>query len=155
MCNICDIIIHQCIYRKVVNMNGYTRYENMLIDKGIRPSSQRILMIEYLDKNHNHPTADKIYSELLEKLPSISKATVYNNLNLFVEKDILKKISSQSNEISYDINNEPHGHFICDLCDAIYDFDISDVNLDSSALEGFKVENQEIIFRGECKNCSS
>ena len=56
-----------------------------LKSKSIRPSLQRIRILEYLIKNRNHPTVEMIYNELLCEMPTLSKTTIYNTLKLFVE----------------------------------------------------------------------
>ena len=53
-----------------------------LLEKNIRPSHQRIKVMEFLLKNKIHPTVDYIYNELHEEIPTLSKTTVYNTLNL-------------------------------------------------------------------------
>lgn len=54
-----------------------------LKSKGVRPSEQRIRIFKYLYVNKNHPTVDMIYRELVQKMPCLSKTTVYNTLNIF------------------------------------------------------------------------
>ena len=63
-----------------------------LLKKGIRPLSYRIKVLEYLSLNRNHPTVDQIYKDLKEELPAVSKATIYNTLNLFEEHEMVKII---------------------------------------------------------------
>ena len=52
----------------------------------IKPSYQRIKIFQYLVENKNHPTVDMIYKALCTEIPTLSKTTVYNTLNLFIEK---------------------------------------------------------------------
>lgn len=74
-------------------MTSYEDYCKILEENNIRPSSQRVLMLKYLEENHIHPTADKIYIDLSKNLPTISKATVYNNLKLFLNRGLIKEIN--------------------------------------------------------------
>ena len=69
-----------------------------LKENGIKPSYQRIKIYEYLVKYYNHPTVDMIYRELVPKIPTLSKTTVYNTLNLFIEKKITAIIVIDENE---------------------------------------------------------
>ena len=55
-----------------------------LLERGIKPSQQRIALLEYLVKHPVHPTADELYSRLSPMMPTLSKTTVYNTLRLFV-----------------------------------------------------------------------
>ena len=131
----------------------YSEYESFLEENGIRASSQRILMLEYLDNNIMHPTADTIYSELLTKLPSISKATVYNNLKLFIKKGILNEINVDNTEVHYEINGTPHAHFICTECNRIFDADLVNLEYDTTVLDGFLIQSQNVYLKGKCKEC--
>ena len=59
--------------------------KNELVKKDIRPSYHRIKVLEYLFDHEDHPTADEIYAVLHSQIPTLSKTTVYNTLNSFVE----------------------------------------------------------------------
>lgn len=134
-------------------MSGYSEYSTFLEDNGIRPSSQRILMLKYLSENNEHPTADKIYVDLSKSLPTISKATVYNNLKLFLNKGIINEVSIDNNEAHYDMVKEDHAHFICKKCKKIEDLEIEGIKINTSTIEDCKIENQDIFLMGICKSC--
>lgn len=133
----------------------YSEYESFLEEHGIRASSQRILMLEYLDNNYTHPTADKIYSELITRLPSISKATVYNNLKLFSSKGIINEINVDNTEVHYEINSKPHVHFICKECNRIFDVDLVSLEYDGTVLDGFNIDSQNVYLKGKCRECAA
>ena len=57
-----------------------------LKENGIKPSYQRMKIYEFLLQNRIHPTVDTIYRALNKEIPTLSKTTVYNTLNLFIEK---------------------------------------------------------------------
>lgn len=136
-------------------MLNYENYSKILEEKGIRASSHRVLMLEYLENKRIHPTAERIYNDLSKKLPSISKATVYNNLKLFVDNGILNELNVDNTEAHYDIVTKNHAHFICENCKEIYDFDLDFDKIFSHAeyMKDFKVFSKDIIVRGICKNC--
>lgn len=136
-------------------MLKYENYSKILEEKGIRASSHRVLMLEYLKKNLTHPTADTIYNELSAKLPSISKATVYNNLKLFVDNGILNELNIDNSEVHYDIVTEDHAHFICEKCKKIYDldFNLNEAFSKTNQLKDYKIFSKDIIIKGICKDC--
>ena len=80
---------------------------------GIKPSLQRIKIYEFLLNNYEHPTVDTIYKELMSDIPTLSKTTVYNTLNLFVDNEVANVIIIEDHEARYDAIVEPHGHFKC------------------------------------------
>mgnify|MGYP003302804091 CR=1 FL=1 len=58
---------------------------NYLLEHGIKPSMQRIAIMDYLLTHKDHPSIDAIFMALSKKMPTLSKTTVYNTLKLFVE----------------------------------------------------------------------
>lgn len=120
---------------------------------GIRPSFQRIRIYSYLASHKTHPTVDAIYKELVGELPTLSKTTVYNTLNLFVEKSIAQLIFIEENETRYDADYSTHGHFKCMNCGEVYDFQVSVEAGVESALKGFEIHEQHYYIKGICKNC--
>lgn len=122
---------------------------------GVKPSYQRMRIFEYLVNNRVHPTVDIIYKSLLPEIPTLSKTTVYNTLNLFIEKKLVNTIVIEGNEVRYDIDTTLHGHFKCDVCNAIYDFSVDPSYLEQDYLKSFNVNEQHIYLKGSCKNCSS
>lgn len=134
-------------------MSEFKNLGDFLEEHGIRASSQRILMLKYLEESHDHPTADKIYVDLSERLPSISKATVYNNLKLFLNNGIIKEVNIDSNEVHYEMMMENHAHFVCRECKKVHDLEIADINIDLSQIEDYEIESQDIFLRGICREC--
>lgn len=134
-------------------MSQYEKYGEYLKNNGIRASSQRILILKYLNENNNHPTAGKIYDELSGKLPTISKATVYNNLKLFLENGLIKEINIDNTETRYDFNTEMHGHFRCKNCGKIFDIKIEELKLDTSDFSDFQFDSTDVFINGICPDC--
>lgn len=134
-------------------MTSYEGYGKILADNNIRPSSQRVLMLKYLEENHIHPTADKIYIDLSKNLPTISKATVYNNLKLFLNRGLIKEINFDNSEVHYDTILDDHAHFVCKACGKIEDIAIRSLDLDTSALAEYSVDSKDIYLKGLCKDC--
>jgi Fe2+ or Zn2+ uptake regulation protein len=128
--------------------------EVYLRSHGISPSYQRKRIFEYLYENDTHPTVSQIYEQLVPEIPTLSKTTVYNTLNKFIEKNIVDSITIDSNEIRYEITSpKTHGHFKCDLCTKVYDIHIDSLDLKLQDLENFDVHNKYVYFTGICKNC--
>lgn len=127
--------------------------DKYLIEHGIKPSYQRLKIFEYLLEHETHPTVDEIYKHLSNEIPTLSKTTVYNTLNLFIEKGIVTVITIEEKETRYDANTSMHGHFKCRQCGNVYDFHTDLSYMDSDSLDGFKVQEKHIYFKGICKKC--
>ncbi len=125
---------------------------NLLEEHNIKPSYQRMQVLEYLMRDNTHPTADVIYKNIHAKSPLISKATVYNALNLFVEKGLVSTMMADKLEVRYDIVTKAHGHFVCKKCKKIYNFDYNYSN-QYAGLDDFEIESEEIVLKGICKQC--
>jgi Fur family peroxide stress response transcriptional regulator len=124
-----------------------------LIGNDVHPSFHRLKIMEYLLKNHNHPSVDRIYSDISEEIPTLSKTTVYNTLNLFSEKNIVSVLTIDENETRYDYNIENHVHFKCSSCDTIYDIDMENSIFNTRDLDGNRIDECHVYLHGECKNC--
>jgi len=66
---------------------------------GIKPSVQRMKIFQYLLDHHTHPTVDDIFQNLSPEMPTLSKTTVYNTLNIFVSNNIIQEIIIEENEV--------------------------------------------------------
>ncbi|GFN34614.1 Fur family transcriptional regulator [Tepidimicrobium xylanilyticum] len=120
----------------------------------IKPSTIRIKTLGYLLKNKNHPTVDDIYKSLKDEIPTLSKTSIYNTLDLFLEKGVVKILSLQEKELRYDIDTNIHAHFKCEKCGKLYDFPISPNFFSEDSLDGFIVNDRDIHLYGICKECN-
>lgn len=133
----------------IENISEYLKSHN------IKPSYQRMKIFEYLLNNPTHPTVDEIYQVLIKDIPTLSKTTVYNTLNLFVKEKITLLITIEENETRYDACTDIHGHFKCESCGNVYDFKTDVSELTIKDLDKFKISQQDIYFKGICKHCIS
>ena len=120
----------------------------------IKPSNIRIRVLKFLLMSQTHPTADDIYNSLIEEIPTLSKTSIYNTINLFLEKGIVNGLSLDQKELRYDTNTSFHGHFKCDKCGNIYDFPITINFPTKDELKGFVINNKDVFFYGICKKCN-
>jgi Fur family peroxide stress response transcriptional regulator len=127
--------------------------KNKLSEKGIRPSLQRIKVLEYLYRVEGHPTVDEIFISLSPEIPSLSKATIYNTLRLFVKSGQVRVISMDGIENRYDLTTHNHGHFKCDRCGTIFNFKIDIDSFPLDELANFVIKTKNVYFNGLCPNC--
>jgi Fur family transcriptional regulator, peroxide stress response regulator len=134
-------------------MNITQNLSQQLIKKNIQPSHQRIKVLEYLHAHQCHPTVDQIYNSLKKDVPTLSKSTVYNTLNTFVQAGLVKELHIEDHETRYDIITENHGHFKCESCGTIYNFAINMDDFFSEELNNFRVHDKNVYFKGICPKC--
>ena len=103
----------------------------------------------------NHPTAEVIFNDLNKKVPSLSKATVYNTMEHFHKNNIVQVLTFKDGVRHYDAETKTHIHFNCIKCGIIYDFhtkiDFDNIN----GINDFEINKQFINFEGICKKCKA
>ncbi len=131
-----------------------TAYER-LTAHGVKPSVQRIAIMEYLLEHFTHPTVEDIYSALHPAMPTLSKTTVYNTLRLFAEQRVAQMISIDDHHVCYDGNIVPHAHYYCEQCGRIIDLCGVPVPClrKTSELQGHDVSSVQLYYRGTCREC--
>jgi len=127
--------------------------EALLRAHGIKPSPYRMRAYQYLAENRNHPSIDLMYREISAEMPTLSKTTLYNTMQLFLEKGLVMLITINANELHYDADTSPHGHFRCIQCGKIYDTEIDAHSLKFQGMEDFEVHDCHLYFWGLCPAC--
>src|SRR4029453_12278520 len=93
----------------------------VLEERGVQPSAQRVAVAEYVLSTDEHPSADHVWTRVQRIFPMICRATVYNTLNLFVEKGLLRELHLAPDRVLFDSKIERHHHFIDEDTGRIYD----------------------------------
>lgn len=126
-----------------------------LKEVNIKPSLQRIKIFEYLLKNNIHPTVDIVYNNLANDIPTLSKTTIYNTLKLFEKHGLINNVTIDETEIRYDAVKKIHGHFKCEKCGEIYDFNYNHEQLEISGLAKFNIVRTDLNLKGICPECNN
>jgi Fe2+ or Zn2+ uptake regulation protein len=124
----------------------------ILEEHGIKPSAQRVAVAEFVLHTDVHPSADEVWSRVRERFPMVSRATVYNTLNLFVERGLVRQLTLTGGRVVFDPKVERHHHFIDERTGRIYDvpWDALDVSR-VDEIEGFDIESYQVVLRGKKK----
>jgi Fur family ferric uptake transcriptional regulator/Fur family peroxide stress response transcriptional regulator len=124
---------------------------------GIKPSLQRIAIMDYLLEHYTHPTADEIYTALSPSMPTLSKTTIYNTLKLFSEQGVVQMLTIDEKNLCFDGNLSPHAHFLCKNCGKIYDVmnreEFGQETKEIANAPGYKITEIHHYYKGICKNC--
>ena len=114
---------------------------------------QRAAILEVLRAEKSHYTADEIFVRARELLPTISRATVYNNLHALEEERLIRRITGEDGPDRYDSSYVPHGHMICTLCHRVEDFEIPEFSRVLTELIGESVDSYELKVKYLCDAC--
>ena len=121
----------------------------VLEQAGIQPSAQRVAVAEYVLGTDHHPSAEQVWARVKEGFPMLSRATVYNTLNLFVEKGLLRELVLAEGKVVFDPKLSPHHHFIDDDTQRIVDIPWEALQVKHvDTLDGFDVREYQVVLRG-------
>lgn len=128
--------------------------QEYLLHYGIKPSVQRIAIMDFLMGYRIHPTVDEIHNALLETMPTLSKTTVYNTLKLFAEQGALLSLVIDEKNVRFDIDTSDHAHFQCIRCGKVYDVPIKNIeNVKKERIGDLIVEEIHLYYKGFCPGC--
>jgi Fur family peroxide stress response transcriptional regulator len=126
--------------------------------KGMKASfkrtPQRLAILDYLEGNTSHPSAEDIFRAVSKKYHSMSFATVYNTLNTLAKAGTIRELTIDPERKRFDPDISQHHHFICVLCGKIVDiFEGLSVDLPRGLARDFDVLSSHIEFHGHCASC--
>ncbi|HZG57646.1 Fur family transcriptional regulator [Paenibacillus sp.] len=124
---------------------------------GVRMTPQRHAILSFLLESMTHPTADEIYRALADRFPSMSVATVYNNLKVFIEAGLVRELTYGDDSSRFDADMSEHYHAICDRCGTIADFEfppLTEIEVAAASHTGFHVHGHRMEVYGVCRACA-
>lgn len=128
--------------------------QDILKNKGIRVTPQRMAVFQVLADSDCHMSVDAVYEKVKETIPNISLATVYSILEFFRDKSMLTEIKIDFEKSFYEFRTDSHHHFMCTECKKIMDVDIPFCKtICAKSVDGHKITDFQGYFYGICKDC--
>jgi Fe2+ or Zn2+ uptake regulation protein len=128
----------------------------LLRGRGLRATSQRVVMHRLLRDRDRHVSAEELLSEASERLPGVSLPTVYATLELFEQLGIVRRVNGGGGTLLWDTRADTHHHMICRNCGRIEDLE-TPLDLEparrSAAGSGFEADRAEVVVSGLCARC--
>jgi len=122
---------------------------HLLAKHGVQASAQRLAVAEYVLFTDSHPSADRVFAEVRARAPAISRATVYNTLNLLVRKGLLRQLVVAEGKVVFDPHLAPHHHFVDEATGDVHDIPWEAIDVRKvDALKGVKVREYQVVVRG-------
>ena len=121
----------------------------LLTRHGIQPSAQRVAVADYVLFTDEHPSADRVFAKVRKVLPVLSRATVYNTLNLLVRKGLLRELVLAEGKVVFDPKLERHHHFVDEATGRICDVPWEALEVRKvTDLEDYDVSEYQVVLRG-------
>ena len=125
--------------------------EHILRSSGIRITKPRVDVYDYIISKKSHPTCEEIYDNLKGSNPSLSLATIYNVTERLVDENLLIRITAPNGERRFDGTINFHGHFYCESCGMVFDYEIKREQLEPDSR--FIYKNIDVMASGICPDC--
>jgi Fur family peroxide stress response transcriptional regulator len=131
-------------------------FEGECRQRGLALTVQRRTVFEELAGRKDHPTADQVYEAVHQRLPSLSRTTVYRVLETLVATGFARRVYHPDAVVRYDPATGRHHHLVCEGCGALVDLEDSEVPrvpLPSAKGTGFRIRDYSVSFSGLCADC--
>lgn len=125
---------------------------------GLKATAPRLTILEALETDRRHPSAEMIFESLIDKSPSLSLSTVYQTLETFLQRGLLRRIAGAGGKLRVDGTLQDHDHAVCRTCGAVFDVDpdlIKRPRPPASLPHGLQVKNLFVEYEVLCSDCAS
>ncbi len=131
-------------------------FSEQLNHAGLKATIQRLAILKYIG-SAGHSSIDDIYENIIREHPSISLATVYKNIQMLIEADILTEVPLTGSKSKYEIKKEEHMHLVCQVCGSMEDRVLDKAGqaciVSLVPMESFDTKFSQLNFYGICKGC--
>lgn len=139
-------------------MDPVKQFNAYLSRKGLKTTSQRIIILETFLQSNSHYSTEDLYLKLRENYPKIGYATVHRTLKLFAECGIAAELNFGDGQTRFEPvhGSEHHDHLVCTECGLIIEFEepqIEKLQEAVAAVHHFTIENHRLELYGRCAAC--
>ena len=127
-------------------------YISLLQNNDLKATIQRTSILKSIDQA-GHINVDEIYEDVKELHPTLSLATIYKNIILMQENNVIVEVPMNGQKSKYELTKEEHMHLICQVCGAIEDREIRPEAKEALVVENFKLNSSKINLYGVCQSC--
>ena len=131
-------------------------FRTLCDEAGIAVTHQRQVVYQVLRSMHGHPSPEEVYAKVKVRIPSISLATVYKTIHLFIESGVFHEVSLHYGSLRVETNSRPHHHLVCTQCKTVSDIDADELGIGAKAHKlpgGFLVQRYAVDLLGLCVDC--
>lgn len=132
------------------------RFEELCSRQRLPKTIQRRVILEAVLDRHDHPTADQLFADVKNRIPGVSRTTVYRALDALVQLGVVRRANHSDAVARFDGNTDHHHHLVCLGCDRVTDLDdlkLDPITLPDARRRGFEIADFSIHFEGYCPEC--
>jgi len=131
-----------------------TNYISLLKANDLKATIQRTSILQTID-HAGHISIDDIYENVKKQYPTLSLATIYKNIIMMQENNVIVEVPMNREKSKYELKKEEHMHLICERCGEIKDTKITPQTKEVLVIENFQVQSSQINLFGLCQQCQS
>jgi len=132
------------------------RFVSVCRDLRLPVTQQRRAVYEAVLADDDHPTVDDVLGRVHDKLPGLSRVTVYRILETLAKHGLISRASHRGGTKRYDANIARHHHLVCTRCERTFDLDdpaLDQLKIPDTRAFGFHIADFSIHFSGVCQAC--
>jgi Fur family transcriptional regulator, peroxide stress response regulator len=129
-------------------------FQRRCVECGLTSTHQRQVLYRALAESDDHLSPEALYDKVKTEIPSISLATIYRNIRIFIKCGLLSEVTPLHTALRLDPNLTDHHHLVCRSCHSIVDIpaeDVEPVRFRKGLSAGVRVERYEVL--GLCSRC--
>ena len=130
------------------------QFADVLKANNLKSTHQRLTILQHVDQ-FGHVDIDTLYEAILKKYPTISKATLYRNINDLLSFHIIEEVKLPNHKQQYEIKKVPHVHLLCTACGSVEDIFVPIQKFLETIEEesGFTINSSFVVMNGVCSSC--
>ena len=142
---------------QATDINLVERFLDFLKTKNLRNTPERTTLLDYIAACHGHFTIEMIQQMARDNAFHVSRATIYNTVNLLVEARLLRRYDIEGRQIQFELSSRaPHAHLLCNSCGKVKEvsdkYFISFMN--TRRYQAFTTEYYSLFQYGTCSTCA-
>jgi len=129
-------------------------YITLLKKNDLKATIQRTNILKSIDAS-GHSSIDEIYENLKVLYPTLSLATIYKNIILMQQNNVIIEVPMNGEKSKYELKKDDHIHLICQGCGTIQDQEIVEKTEKILDVKEFQLKSLQINLYGLCKTCQN